>query len=83
MGSGFVYVYRIFGRVRNEKSLLEKFFEQLRLWDEELENDMPFKSVADRAKEDIEELLGVSDSDDVTVVGPSGIRNKGCGKVLD
>ena len=84
MGAGFVYVDRIFGRVRNDTSLIERFVEQLRLWDEELERErereMPFKSVADRTKEGIEELLGVSEPDDVAVVGPTGIRNKGCGK---
>ncbi|KAJ9547566.1 hypothetical protein OSB04_020109 [Centaurea solstitialis] len=80
MGNGFVYVERIFGRIRNEQTLLDKFVEQLRVWDEELESQLPFKSAVERTKDDIEELLGVSDPDDVNFVGPAGIRNKGCGK---
>ena len=80
MGSGFVYVERIFGRVRNDQALLEKFVDQLRVWDEELDSVLPLKTAADRRKEDIEELIGVSEPDDVSVVGPSGIHNKGCGK---
>ncbi|KAJ9547351.1 hypothetical protein OSB04_019894 [Centaurea solstitialis] len=80
LGSAFVIFERMVDKVRNEKLLLEKFVDKLTSMDDELDVVVPVKSTADRNNETIQELMGVSDPDDVSIFAPSGIRNKGCGR---
>ncbi|KAJ9536489.1 hypothetical protein OSB04_un000326 [Centaurea solstitialis] len=80
LGSAFVIFERMVDKVRNEKLLVEKFVDKLTSMDDELDVVVPVKSTIDRNNETIQELMGVSDPDDVNIFPPSRIRNKGCGR---
>ncbi|KVI10707.1 FAR1 DNA binding domain-containing protein, partial [Cynara cardunculus var. scolymus] len=69
----------IIGRVRNDKGALTEFVNQLEHLGDEISADVPILTVTEQKRNDIEELLCVTEPESVDVLPPTGVRNKGCG----
>ncbi|XP_024959811.1 protein FAR1-RELATED SEQUENCE 5-like [Cynara cardunculus var. scolymus] len=69
----------IIGRVRNDKGALTEFVNQLERLGDEISADVPILTVTEQKRNDIEELLCVTEPESVDVLPPTGVRNKGCG----
>ncbi|XP_024964572.1 protein FAR1-RELATED SEQUENCE 5-like [Cynara cardunculus var. scolymus] len=79
MSVAYSYFERILGRVRNEKHILSKFVDQLQEWDTKIDNELPIQSHAQETTSSIKEFLRVSQPENIDVLPPTDIRNKGCG----
>ncbi|KVF45359.1 Zinc finger, SWIM-type [Cynara cardunculus var. scolymus] len=69
----------IIGRVRNDKGALTEFVDQLERLGDEISMDIPILTVTEQKRNDIQELLCVTEPESVDVLPPTGVRNKGCG----
>ncbi|XP_024990644.1 protein FAR1-RELATED SEQUENCE 5-like [Cynara cardunculus var. scolymus] len=69
----------IIGRVRNDKGALTEFVEQLERLGDEISVDVPILTGTEQKRNDIQELLCVTEPESVDVLPPTGVRNKGCG----
>ncbi|KVI06702.1 FAR1 DNA binding domain-containing protein [Cynara cardunculus var. scolymus] len=69
----------IIGRVRNDKGALTEFVEQLERLGDEILVDVPILTSTEQKRNDIQELLCVTEPESVDVLPPTGVRNKGCG----
>ncbi|XP_024964723.1 uncharacterized protein LOC112505009 [Cynara cardunculus var. scolymus] len=68
----------IIGRVRNDKNSLAKFVDQLEQWSDEILIDVPILTGTEQKRNDIQELLCVSEPESVDFLPLTGICNKGC-----
>ncbi|KAI3692833.1 hypothetical protein L6452_32657 [Arctium lappa] len=69
----------IISRARNDKSLIDKLRDILRQFKVEVDTKIPYDDPSQQKKDAIQEHLGVAVPDEVDILPPSGIRNKGCG----
>ncbi|KVH88034.1 Zinc finger, PMZ-type [Cynara cardunculus var. scolymus] len=58
---------------------LSKFVDQLQEWDTKIDSELPIQSHAQETTTSIKEFLGVSQLENIDVLPPTGIRNKGYG----
>ncbi|XP_024974846.1 protein FAR1-RELATED SEQUENCE 5-like [Cynara cardunculus var. scolymus] len=79
MSVAYSYFERILGRVQKEKHILSKFVDQLQEWDTKIDSELPLQSHTQETTTSIKEFLGVSQPENIDVLPPTGIRNKGCG----
>ncbi|XP_024965434.1 protein FAR1-RELATED SEQUENCE 5-like [Cynara cardunculus var. scolymus] len=69
----------IIGHVRNDKGALTEFVERLERLGDEISLDIPILTGTKQKRNDIQELLCVSEPESVDVLPPTWIHNKGCG----
>ncbi|XP_024976204.1 protein FAR1-RELATED SEQUENCE 5-like [Cynara cardunculus var. scolymus] len=64
---------------RNDKSILTRLKQNLDNFMVDIEKEVPYEDPSQQKLDAIRDHLGVSIPDDVDILPPSGIRNKGCG----
>ncbi|XP_024962514.1 protein FAR1-RELATED SEQUENCE 5-like [Cynara cardunculus var. scolymus] len=72
-------VDNIISIARNDKSILTRFEQNLDNFTADIEKEVPYEDPSQQKLDAIRDHLGVSIPDDVDILQPSGIRNKGCG----
>ncbi|XP_024965945.1 uncharacterized protein LOC112506153 [Cynara cardunculus var. scolymus] len=72
-------VDNIISIVRNDKSILTRLEQHLDNFMVDIEKEVPYEDPSQQKLDAIRDHLGVSIPDDVDILPPSGIRNKGCG----
>ncbi|XP_024965031.1 protein FAR1-RELATED SEQUENCE 5-like, partial [Cynara cardunculus var. scolymus] len=72
-------VDEIISNARNDKSILAKLERNLDTFMVDIEKEVPYEDPSQQRMDAIREHLGVSIPDEVDILPPSGIRNKGCG----
>ncbi|KAI3697309.1 hypothetical protein L6452_30237 [Arctium lappa] len=75
----YTMVDGIISRARNDKSLIDKLRDILRQFKVEVDTKIPYDDPSQQKKDAIQEHLRVAVPDEVDILPPSGIRNKGCG----
>ncbi|XP_024969632.1 protein FAR1-RELATED SEQUENCE 5-like [Cynara cardunculus var. scolymus] len=64
---------------RNDKSILARLGRNLDIFMGDIEKEVPYENPSQQKLDAIRDHLGVSIPDEVDILPPSGIRNKGCG----
>ncbi|KAI3720290.1 hypothetical protein L6452_21205 [Arctium lappa] len=75
----YTQVDDIVSRARNDKSLLDNLAELLRNFKLDVETKLPYEDPSQQKIDAIKEHLGVDVPDEVDILPPTRIRNKGCG----
>ncbi|KAI3747801.1 hypothetical protein L6452_10461 [Arctium lappa] len=75
----YTQVDDIVSRARNDKSLLDNLAEFLRNFKLDVETKLPYEDPSQQKIDAIKEHLGVDVPDEVDILPPTRIRNKGCG----
>ncbi|XP_024965781.1 protein FAR1-RELATED SEQUENCE 5-like [Cynara cardunculus var. scolymus] len=82
-GKSIIDVYSkvddIISIARNDKSILTRLEQTLDNFMVDIEKEVPYEDLSQQKLDAIRDHLGVSIPDDVDILPPSGIRNKGCG----
>ncbi|XP_024961729.1 protein FAR1-RELATED SEQUENCE 5-like [Cynara cardunculus var. scolymus] len=71
-------VDEIISIARNDKSILARLERNLNTFMVDIEKEVPYEDPSQQKLDAIREHLGVSIPDEVDILPPSGIRNKGC-----